>query len=557
MGHKQRYFRKVHFGGVPLWDLTRAYKRRDNARLEMVLRILEYVHIYYGLLEAYNPTYPLVEPRELIPAFDAPLIEYKNLPAFGMVVFDRTLSYQDEGFQFDLLHHEGTPFDPSLAALNRQILRERLPRDQVPELDKEIGRKALTDLGRYTQLLPHLAKMDRGHVISRDLEGMFWLTGIFASFPSDLDGEIKRLGKQIGKFQQGDNELYAENRRFVYRFLMEQSGFPICGERHTSAALFARRLMRRRERFFVKVLGQSDRAVTTLTNVEAKGRLPRVEKVALVAAESCSRENRRRIAEEGYFLDKKRSAVILKVHYAHHSYHPDNVLEDRALSVASQEIIHPQTGQSLSLDVLGISQDRLLMLNDIVRGEFEGSIVYRERERVQGTKEIEKRLMFLSAWLEKHHHLLAEYSPDNFERTTKVVSSFVNDRAYQAELKKLPELVKEVKDATADLRVAHRLRLLEKLVENRSDASGRRLGHQHILTILAHFLSQEGGELAFYHPRSMNKLLSICRKQLTNPYLHRRYLSQSPRNDREREMVEEYNWLSVLVDRFETQNSLD
>jgi hypothetical protein len=55
----------------------------------------------------------------------------------------------------------------------------------------------------------------------------------------------------------------------------------------------------------------------------------------------------------------------------------------------------------------------------------------------------------------------------------------------------------------------------------------------------------------------MNKLLSICRKQLTNPYLHRRYLSQSPRNDREREMVEEYNWLSVLVDRFETQNSLD
>jgi hypothetical protein len=69
--------------------------------------------------------------------------------------------------------------------------------------------------------------MDRGQVIARGLNGGFHLAGIFASFPSDLDGEIKRLGTRIHKFKKGDNQRYSQNRDFVYRFLMEQSGFAI------------------------------------------------------------------------------------------------------------------------------------------------------------------------------------------------------------------------------------------------------------------------------------------------------------------------------------------
>ncbi|MCA1988998.1 MAG: hypothetical protein LDL07_07620, partial [Desulfarculus sp.] len=351
MADSERYFSEVKVQGTPLWELCSVPP--PNADLEHLLRVLDYVHVEAGLLAAYNADYPLVEPRELIPAFDAPLIEYKDLPAFGMVVLDRQLSYQDEGFQYDQLLPEGQPPDPGRVAANRAVLRERLPRNLLPELEQTMGRKALTVFSRYTQLLPLLSRMDRGHVMARDESGAFYLAGVFASFPSDLDGEIRRLGRSIGKFSQGDNARYAANRLFVYRFLMEQSGFPICGERHTSAALFARRLMRRRERFAVKVLGNSDRAITTLTSLGAPARLPRVSKVALVAAHCERKEGEQALADGGYFVDRDRKVVILKVHYLQHRYHPDNVLEDRALSVLSQTVIHPQTGQGVELDVLG------------------------------------------------------------------------------------------------------------------------------------------------------------------------------------------------------------
>ncbi|CAO0823436.1 hypothetical protein DFAR_360011 [Desulfarculales bacterium] len=142
---------------------------------------------------------------------------------------------------------------------------------------------------------------------------------------------------------------------------MGQAGFAICGERHTSAALFVQRLHRRRGRYAVKVLGDSDRVkvlgdsdriIITLTNLGAKGGLPRVEKVALVASLCERKEAGRLLAEAGSFVDSARNIVILHVHYSQYVYYPGNVLEDRALSVLRQELIHPQTGRTLELDVL-------------------------------------------------------------------------------------------------------------------------------------------------------------------------------------------------------------
>lgn len=535
--------------GIQVWKLLR--DPPPEMSLETLSRALELVHIKIGLLDYLDADYPLVEPRELIPSFDAPLIEYKNLPAFSLVVLDRQISYQDEGFQFDLLQSEGHPVDAKRGAQNRAILRDRLPRDQVPAMDELLGRRPVTGLGRYIWVLPFLFKMDRGHVISRNDGGRFHMSGVFASLPSDLDGEIKRFGRNIGKFKKGDNQAYAKNRSFVYRFLMEQSGFPICGERHTSAALFSRRLMRRRERFLLKVLGTSDRTITTFSSDGARRGLPSLEKVALVSAEGCSLESQSWLKNNGYFVDKQRKVVILRVRYRQHKYHPDNVLEDRALSVASQELIHPQTGLPETVDILALSQDRLLLLNDIVRGEYEGSIVYRGKEHVQGTADARSRLKFLAAWLEKHRHIVSDYSADNFEMVRRVLTSYLYDPNHQEELDRHPELLNEVKEAMSDLRVAHRLRLLEKMVHSRSDASGRRLQHSHLLIILVHVLSTEGEHLAKKHPNSLEKLLKICHRQLNNSYLKRRYLSNPPANSKERQVVGEYKLLSKLVDRFE------
>jgi hypothetical protein len=153
--------------------------------------------------------------------------------------------------------------------------------------------------------------MDRAHVLAKDRGGGFTLAGVYASFPSDLDTEIKRFGVRIGKFSTGDNARYERNRLFVYQFLMELYGFPIVSERRTSSALFSRRLQRMGEDFMVRVLGQSDRTITTLYAHPLTRRYPRVGKNRPGAGgqrtEGC-------VAQAGpgrYFVDRARRVVIL------------------------------------------------------------------------------------------------------------------------------------------------------------------------------------------------------------------------------------------------------
>ena len=114
----------------------------------------------------------------------------------------------------------------------------RMPRNLHDEFKKRFQRQDITVLELYPYLLPYLIEMDRAHVISKSFYGHYQLSGIFASFPSDMNGEIKRFGLRIGKFQMGNDQLYQRNRNFVMQYLMELYGFPIASERRTSAALF-------------------------------------------------------------------------------------------------------------------------------------------------------------------------------------------------------------------------------------------------------------------------------------------------------------------------------
>ncbi|MBI4642391.1 MAG: hypothetical protein HY743_01330 [Deltaproteobacteria bacterium] len=95
------YFSEVSLDGFSLAAIKQGAAIRDRYLLK---DFLEYVHIKCGLLDPYGPSYPLVEARELLPSFEKNFAEYPHLPGFSLVAFNRPLSYQEEIFQFDLLH---------------------------------------------------------------------------------------------------------------------------------------------------------------------------------------------------------------------------------------------------------------------------------------------------------------------------------------------------------------------------------------------------------------------------------------------------------------------
>jgi hypothetical protein len=476
-----------------------------NPGWESMSRMLERQLIASGLLEAYDSAYPLVEARELIPSFDASLIEHKQLPAFSVLILNRSLSYVDEIFQFDMLYDEGKPIDYKLRARNLNLLKARLPRNLKP--GKVLGTRSVTRLKSYPMLLPLLLKMDRAQVIARNDENKFYLAGIYAAFPSDLDRQLKRMGYGLNKFKKNDNQSYAENRQFVYRFLMEGLGFPISGERHTSAAMFALRLTRNNEEFKIMVLGQSDRVLTILSDSPLNtGRLslPMVSKVALVSTSSMHSV----LQDNGFYLDPSRRVVILKVGYEQHSLYDNTTQAGRALSVLSQEVIHPQSGEIMEFDVLGLSQDKLLMLYSIVRGEFNGSIVYHNSETIYSTKGTARRLKFLSSWLHKHRFIFAEYSAENFSRLNELLSAYLYDSANETIFSRYGNLYLEAHEAWQDLLLAHRLHELERVIEE----SG--LSYANIFVTLNQILSLEGEELARRSPDDLLRLLKMCQKKI-------------------------------------------
>ncbi len=536
---KKKFFDQVEIAGHSLEDSLSG--KREIKDLFTLKAVMEYCQVEAGLLKPYAKDYPVIESRELQPPFDPCLWEHLGLPGFSMLALDRTLNYQAECFQFDLLHDPRTNERPQqIKRANLEAFLERLPRRFHGEAEKRLGRVDITRLKHYPAVLNFILVMDRAHVVALSPEGGYRLLGFYASFPSDLDREIKRFGFRIGKFRLHDNALYQANRLFVYRYLMELFGFPISSERRTSAAMFARQLSNQNENYFISVLGNSDRVLTFISS-RGRERWPLVEKIALVSLETEDEALRGRLMREGFFVDAQRGVVLFKVTYAQHQYNLENIMEDRALSVVAQAVLHPRTGRPLELDLLRTERSRLIRLNDIVRGEHEGQIIYRGQEIIHGTEDVLSRLKFLAAWLTKHRRHLLNYAPKNFDHVIRTLESFLRDEDMKAEFKNFSVSHQEVVALMDTLKQEYEVLTLKRIIQP-SDKQ-RSPTYEEKLALLLNFLSHER-ELCEYERGVFDKLMFFCDKVVGSPYFLRRYVKtkQPPRSDydqRVRQLFEE------------------
>jgi hypothetical protein len=505
------------FGEVRLDGLLLAQYEREPAAIQdrsLLKDFLEYTHIHRGLLDAYDDSYPLIEPRELLPSFEKNFSEYKHLPSFSMIAFNRPLSYQEEVFQFDLLHppEEG---ERRLMRENADKILPHLDRDLRPVFRQKLGTRDVTGLAHYPELVNFLFHMDRAHVIARDEAGNFRLLGVYGSFPSDLDTELKGLGRRLGKFKKLDSATYEREREFVYQFLMELYGFPIASERRTSGALFARRLSHLKEQYLIKVLGTSDRTITSLCGFEQK-RYPLVEKVALISLSPSLAEAHPQLQEGGYYVDPKQRVVILKVTYQQHKYNRYNVLEDRALSILRQEVVHPvHGGRETSLNILKDTKRTLKELTDIVRGEHIGSITYRRSDLITSTKTHEDRLKFLAAWLGKNQRRLGAYGQETFEAAKKLLNSYLAQRDNREAFARHRDLHRDVVQRLAYLNQVQQLQPLEKLVQVRKDQKG--LSYNRRLALALAFLEEHRHDLPYFYPDLFGKCYHLFEQILNYP----------------------------------------
>ena len=538
----------------------------DLKTIEGLRVYLNHVHIKNCLLRPYFEnygSYPLVEARELLPSFEVDLYEYKKLPGFSMVALERPLNIFQEIFQFDILHsptvlddldtEKSCPLVNTVLKSNIESFESRLPKRSHKDFQNEYGTSDISNIEGYGNLLPHLLEIERAHVMAQDNTGKFYLSGVFGSLPSDLDTELKRFGIKIGKFKPGDNNLYEINRLFVYTFLMELHGFPIVSERRTSSALFARRLFRMGEKFMVRVLGQSDRTITSLFSHPKSKQYPRVEKIALVQVSRNNKETLAALKKGGFLVDVKNRVVILKVRYRQHKFNMENVREDRALSVYKQEVIHPITGEcSGNFNIIKDATSMTLLLNDIVRGEYAGNIVYKRNELIQDTETHEKRLKFLFAWLSKHQRRIVGYSEEFYSGVVKVLDSYLLAPDNYEPFNDLSDLYQEVWSKYSYIQQARKLKILEDLKDRMY--RGKKVSYLVMLEEMNSIMNDLKFEIVNYFDKLVATTLSIGERVLNDPYLRREYIER-PDDDLTEyglKVKKYYGRLVVVLDEFKS-----
>ncbi|WP_035244383.1 hypothetical protein [Desulfonatronovibrio hydrogenovorans] len=504
-------------------------------------KYLDTIHIRQCLLRPFFQTknYPLVEARELLPSFESDLFEYENLPGFSLVAFARPIEYFNEIFQFDIIHncweeiirHEGEscPLFDATHQNNLAVFQSRLPKILQDDFKENFSQKDLSELTNYPLILDYILNMDRGHVLGMNARSDFYLAGVYASFPSDLDPELKRFGLRIKKFKPNDNLTYELNRTFVYQFLMELYGYPVVSERRTSAALFARRLFKIGEHFLIRALGQTDRTITTLYSTGEQKFYPALEKLALVRVETKKKDTLKFLRENNFYVDERKKAVILRVKYRQHRYDPNNVREERALSIHRQEVIHPLTGEvCTALNIISDTSYMTLKLNDIVKGEYSGRIKYK-REIIENTDTHEKRLKFLFAWLGKHQRRIIGYSDEFYAGVTRVLDNYLLEPNNYDHFNDLYRLYQEVWNKYSYIRQARKIRILQDLMDKRY--AGKKINYLSMLEHTNEILTDLKFELVNYFDEIVARTIYLAEKISNDRYLIKNYIKEKQEED--------------------------
>jgi len=536
--------------------------------LEDLKQFIDFNHIKHCLLKPYFEVdeYPLVEARELLPSFEVDLYEYKALPGFTMVAFERQLNSFQEIFQYDALHslfdweemqgQDSCAVEENVISTNTRTFQSRLPKRYHSDFLNKFDGNDICSMKSYPSMLPFLLELERAHVVALDSSGEFTLQGMYASLPSNLDSELKQFGLRIGKFKPGNSLMYECNRLFVYQFMMELHGFPIVSERRTSSAMFAIRLLRQNERFIVRVLGQSDRTITTMMSppADAPRRLrkyPRVEKTALVQVNENQKDIIEQLKDQGFFVDPQKRVVILRVIYQQHDYSPKNVREDRALSVLRQEVIHPVTGRVIdTLNIIQNVRNMILRLNDIVRGEYRIPVNYKRSEIINNTDTHENRLKVLYMWLSKHMHRIVDYSDDYYSQIVRVLDGYMLAPDNYDIFNDHYELHQEVWSRYGQIQQARKVRILEDLRYRKY--KGEPISYHRMLELMTEILNELKFEIVNYFDKLVVKVLIIGNDVISDAYLHRKYVNVdekklSPYGKDIRKM---YQQLVMLLDEF-------
>ncbi|MFO7728659.1 MAG: hypothetical protein R6X11_10060 [Desulfonatronovibrio sp.] len=533
-----------YFTGSQSYDWTDKRLPIPNFKINNIFSLKKYldtIHIKQCLIKPFLETrnYPVVEARELLPSFESDLYEYENLPGFSLVAFNRPIDYFNEIFQFDIIHNcwEETPGQkgascPLLEPIHQSNVgsfQSRLPKNLQDPFKESFSGKDVSKLTNYPEVMDFLLNMDRGHVLGMNTRNEFYLAGIYGSFPSDLDPELKRFGLKIKKFKPNDNLKYRLNRGFVYQFLMELYGYPVVSERRTSAALFSRKLFKTGEHFLIRALGQTDRTITTFYSTGEQHSYPAVEKLALVRVETKKKDTLNFLRDNNCFVDKSKKVVILRVKYKQHKYDPDNVREDRALSVYRQEVIHPVTGEIYSnLNIINDTSYMTLILNDIVKGEYTGRIKYR-REIIENTDTYEKRLKFLFSWLSKHQRRIIGYSDDFYAEVIKVLDNFLLNPDNYEKFNNMYKLYQEVWNKYSYLRQARKIKTLQDLFEKRY--SGKKINYLHMLEHVNALLGELRFELVDYFDDIVARIIYMVEKISNDRYLISTYIKNKKPED--------------------------
>jgi hypothetical protein len=276
-----------------------------------------------------------------------------------------------------------------------------------------------------------------------------------------------------------------------------------------------------------------------------------VEKIALVRIDADQKELIAQLAEEGYLIDGKRKVAILRVLYRQHAFSPDNVRQERALSVDSQAVIHPLTGASLAgVSVIRDTTNMILRLNDIVQGEYTGRIAYKRYEIVENTHTEEKRLKFLYAWLSKHQRRIIGYSDEFFAGFAKVLDAYLFAPERYDSFAGHYDLYRELVNRYSYILQARKVRILEELGER--TFKGARIGYRRMLLEAVDLLHSLKFEIVSYFDSLVSTAIAIGESMLNDRYLVRAYIEKpdDALTPGGLEIKKNYGKLVALLDEF-------